>query len=584
MANDHQTFTAFGGTPIELLIAERDSRSPIEDSMDLLRLLEYPQMLGKTYLDHAGTTPWAKSLINTYAASMADTLYGNPHSEHKPSRDADDRVERTRRKALEFFNADPDDFELIFTPNATGAIKLVHDCFRDYSSDPDGRSWWYGYHKDSHTSVVGVREGTRNHRCYRNDREVDLWIEARGLGGAAAHEVGLFAYPGQSNMTGRRYPLDWPVRIRNRVKAEVYTLLDAAALASTAQIDLSDATRAPDLIAVSFYKIFGMPNLGALLVRKSSPVVEILKRRKFFSGGTVDMVIVVNDAWVDRKSPLHSRLEDGTLPFTSIFALDIAIDIHKKLYGPTPMKYISMHTSRLIKKLYDELTSLRHTNGVPVVKIYKDLTSIFGESHLQGATIAFNVQKSIGGLVSYMDVEREANEKDIYVRSGSLCNPGGFATYLNWSPKELKEAWNWGHKCSEPEPEFQGKPLGVVRASLGAMSNETDLETFVKFLRETYVDRVYSSGGPMHEVGVVAEPPKSRGRDVTAAVFKVEERRTLSREAAFVKDGLLQPPKVDEIIRVDERSVDKEKSMSLKSSGSRIRRVRRSIMGVLRAH
>ncbi|KAF7191706.1 Molybdenum cofactor sulfurase [Pseudocercospora fuligena] len=334
MANDHRNFTAFGGTPIERLIAERDSRSPIEDSMDLLRLLEYPQMLGKTYLDHAGTTPWAKSLINAYAASMTDTLYGNPHSEHKPSRDADARVETTRRKALEFFNADPDDFDLIFTPNATGAIKLVHDCFRDYSSDPDGRSWWYGYHKDSHTSVVGVREGTRNHRCYRSDREVDLWIEARGLGGAAAHEVGLFAYPGQSNMTGRRYPLDWPVRIRNRVKAEVYTLLDAAALASTAQIDLSDATRAPDLIAVSFYKIFGMPNLGALLVRKSSPVTEILKRRKFFGGGAVDMVIAVNDTWVDRKATLHSRLEDGTLPFTSIFALDIAIDIQKSSTAP----------------------------------------------------------------------------------------------------------------------------------------------------------------------------------------------------------------------------------------------------------
>lgn len=34
----------------------RDSRSPIENGLDMLRLLEYPQLLGKTYLDHAGTT------------------------------------------------------------------------------------------------------------------------------------------------------------------------------------------------------------------------------------------------------------------------------------------------------------------------------------------------------------------------------------------------------------------------------------------------------------------------------------------------------------------------------------------------
>lgn len=48
--------TAPGDTPIERLMAERGSSSPTEDSMDLLRLLEYPQLLGRTYLDHAGAT------------------------------------------------------------------------------------------------------------------------------------------------------------------------------------------------------------------------------------------------------------------------------------------------------------------------------------------------------------------------------------------------------------------------------------------------------------------------------------------------------------------------------------------------
>lgn len=56
MTRETRDFTALRGSPIERFIAERDSRSPIQDSMDLLRLLEYPQMLGKTYLDHAGTT------------------------------------------------------------------------------------------------------------------------------------------------------------------------------------------------------------------------------------------------------------------------------------------------------------------------------------------------------------------------------------------------------------------------------------------------------------------------------------------------------------------------------------------------
>ncbi|SMR60494.1 unnamed protein product [Zymoseptoria tritici ST99CH_1A5] len=454
--------------------------------MEEIRALEYPQLLGKTYLDHAGTTPWAKSLVDSFATDMMTDLYGNPHSEHAPSKLADTRVEATREKALGFFNADPAEWDLVFVANATAAIKLVHDCFRDHAIEKR-QNWWYGYHKDAHTSVVGVREGTRTHRCFRNDREVELWIESRGLGGANANDLALFAYPGQSNMTGRRLPLAWPGRIQDRIRSKVYTLLDAAALVSTTQLDLSNTSTAPDFVALSFYKIFGFPNLGALLVKKSSS--QVLMNRKFFGGGTVEMVISVNDSWSSKKSHnVHSRLEDGTLPFTSIFALDLAIDTHRKIYGPSPMKTISAHTSRLIKKLYDDLTSLRHSSGIPVIVVYKDAAAVYGQAKLQGATIAFNIQSPKGDIVSFADVEKEADKNSISVRSGSLCNPGGIATYLKWSPKELRAAYDEGHRCSEPLAQVFGKPIGVVRVSLGAMSSDEDVQRFVTFVRETYLD------------------------------------------------------------------------------------------------
>lgn len=44
--------------------------------------------------------------------------------------------------------------------------------------------------------------------------------------------------------------------------------------------------------------------------------------------------------------------------------------------------------------------------------------------------MAFSVLKSVGGFVSFLEVEQEANKQGIYVRSGSLCNPGGLATHL----------------------------------------------------------------------------------------------------------------------------------------------------------
>jgi molybdenum cofactor sulfurtransferase len=287
----------------------------------------------------------------------------------------------------------------------------------------------------------------------------------------------------------------------------VYTLLDAAALVSTTELDLSNTSTAPDFVALSFYKIFGFPNLGALLVKRSS--AKVLMNRKFFGGGTVEMVISVNDSWASKKShQIHSRLEDGTLPFTSIFALDLAIDVHKRIYGPSPMKTISKHTSRLIKKLYDDMTSLRHSSGIPLITVYKDPTAVYGQAKLQGATIAFNIQNPQGEIVSFAEVEKEADKQGISVRSGSLCNPGGIATYLKWSPKELRAAYDEGHRCSEPLAQVFGKPIGVVRVSLGAMSSDEDIEKFVTFVRETYLDVALSEDAKLAVPVDIACPMK----------------------------------------------------------------------------
>lgn len=241
-------------------------------------------------------------------------------------------------------------------------------------------------------------------------------------------------------------------------------------------------------MALSFYKIFGFPNIGALIVRKDS--AHVLESRKYFGGGTVEMIIAVNDTWhVKKDSSIHDRLEDGTLPFHSIFALDHAMNVHERLYGSNPMKFISMHTAQLGRQLYESMTGLKHANGLPLCRIYKDENAVYGDPAVQGATIAFNVQKADGGLIGFQEVEEAADDRNIFVRSGSLCNPGGVATYLNWSPAEMKAAHAAGHRCSNPTQLMLGKPTGVVRVSLGAMNTAADLHTLIRFLDETYVSK-----------------------------------------------------------------------------------------------
>lgn len=68
-----------------------------------------------------------------------------------------------------------------------------------------------------------------------------------------------------------------------------HVLLDAAALAPTSTISLSDYPEV-DAMAVSFYKMFGFPTgVGALVVKKSF-LAKL--RRPWFAGGNVDVVQV----------------------------------------------------------------------------------------------------------------------------------------------------------------------------------------------------------------------------------------------------------------------------------------------------
>ncbi|EDO01793.1 hypothetical protein SS1G_04268 [Sclerotinia sclerotiorum 1980 UF-70] len=222
-----------------------------EDNMEYnktveeLRKHEYPMLKDAVYLDHAGTTLYSKSLMERYMADMMSNLYGNPHSASTSSQLSTSRIENTRLSVLQFFNADPADFDVVFVANATAGIKLVMDAFR---SQPGG--FLYGYHQDSHTSLVGVREDAASCRCLDDDA-VERWLSGSENLVTKKHdaEIGLFAYPAQSNLDGRRLPLSWPRKVRDLIsqtQSTTYTLLDASALVSTSPLDLSDARKAAD--------------------------------------------------------------------------------------------------------------------------------------------------------------------------------------------------------------------------------------------------------------------------------------------------------------------------------------------------
>ncbi|KAI9658820.1 MAG: hypothetical protein M1831_003846 [Alyxoria varia] len=499
------------------------------------------------YLDHAGTTLYAKSLLERFSTDLITNLYGNPHSASPSSQLSTSRVDDCRHAALRLFNADPAHYDLVFVANATAGIKLVIEALRVQQ-----RGFWYGYHRDSHTSLVGAREeATAGHHCFTSDEEVESWLnDRRGCNspaqathddmvdhstacaredGASSQsscssaaqrsdvdetsssmssenhsglmeqgygprnifnsQINVLAYPAQSNMNGRRLPLSWTRKthdMRMNDGRSCYTLLDAAALVSTSPLDLSDPGIAPDFTVLSFYKMFGFPDLGAVVVRKDAS--GLLNRRKYFGGGTVDMVTCDKEQWhAPKTSALHDMLEDGTLPVRNIIALQLAIDVHKELYGS--VDDVSKHTLWLHNMFYERLTAIHHHNGVPLCNIYMGTDGCEREADTYGPIIAFNMRSASGAWVSNAEVEKLSSIRNIHLRTGGLCNPSGMATALNLAPWELKQNFSAGVRCDGQSDVVNGKPTGLIRVSFGAMSTKRDVETFAKFLKEFFVEK-----------------------------------------------------------------------------------------------
>lgn len=357
-------------------------------------------------------------------------------------------VDKTRRRALYFFGADPELFDLVFVANATAGVKLVAEAFRDLGEKTTKKSFWYGYHSEVHSSILGVREITEDrYHCFASDEEVERFLDDTQqdtIRGPGDSELGLFAYPGQSNLSGRRLSKAWPRRIRrNPALRNTYSLFDAAALAMTCPLNtlFGDSDAAPDFTCLSLYKIFGFPDLGALIVRRDSG--HILNLRKYFGGGTIAQVFPLNGySHTVKKGPglggprglwsIHDAVEDGTLPFHSILALSLAIDTHFRLYGSmvrrlslhsaseltNPQAAVSHHCTNLAVLLYRKLAELRYPDGSLVVELYTDPVTGYKDPSLQGAIFAFNVLRQDRSYVSWLEVERAANSAGVLIRAG----------------------------------------------------------------------------------------------------------------------------------------------------------------------
>src|SRR5579872_1606085 len=440
--------------------------------LDRLRATEYRRLdeNGQVYLDYTGGSIAAESQLQKHFDLLSSGVFGNPHSASPASARMTEHVERTRRHILSYFNAPPEDYILVFTQNASAALKLVGESF------PFAPGSRYLLTFDNHNSVNGIREFARTKGATISyaplvmpDLRLDLAQLERLLGEAGSNNANLFAFPAQSNFSGVKHPLDLVAKAQSN---GWQVLLDAAAFVPTSPLDLSAVQ--PDFVTLSFYKMFGHPTgVGALLIRRSAlPSLQ----RPWFAGGTVNFASVQGQAHVLSRN--EAAFEDGTLNYLSIPAVEIGFQ-HLESIG---IETIAERVRCLTGWLLEELLALRHSNGRAMVRIYGPATT-----QSRGGTVTLNLYDPQGHLLDYRRVEELAGAEGISLRTGCFCNPGAGETSEGLTEEDMRAGFTMGPDINllsfvRMMQERGHKSAGSIRASIGLVTNFADVWRFREFV------------------------------------------------------------------------------------------------------
>ncbi|KAG5683520.1 hypothetical protein PVAND_012794 [Polypedilum vanderplanki] len=419
-----------------------------------------------TYLDTTGAALYGESQMREVCQVLTTNLISNPHS----SKVTEDIIDKVRQRVLKHFNADPDDYSIIFTSGCTAALKIVGECFQF----GDNGAFYY-FANSLHTSVLGLREIVQTDKIIPVSESMLSVINMKHNGSS------LFTYPAQCNYNGQKYSLKIIEKVHEN--PNMFVLLDAAAFLSTSKLDMS--IYKPDYVALSFYKIFGTPTgLGALIISKRG--AENLKK-KYYGGGTVKYALAKDMNWHEKRDGISEKFEDGTPNFQGILSLHTSFKYFENLLGDEFIERISSHVFNLGKYFYHNMKSFKHYNQQPVTIFYHN--SDFDDIQTQGGVVTFNLKRPDGSFVGYTEFASIAALHNIIIRTGCFCNSGACQTHLKFTTEEIMDRLHAGFICGDSNDLINDKPTGCIRVSFGYMNTKRDVDKLLKIVEFCYVQK-----------------------------------------------------------------------------------------------
>ena len=452
-------------------------RDADEDAVEVLRAREYARLDAQdhVYLDYAGGGLYADSQLREHQALLRNGIFGNPHSNSPTSRLSTGLAEQARRAVLAFFSASPDEYTVVFTANASAALRLVGESY------PFTAGSQFLLTADNHNSVNGIREFARS----RDADVVYVPLHAPDL----RHDGTEYSPPSIV-----RRPAGTPLRIPGPV--ELFRRSPSARLGergagprlgrAPGRVRIrADEQPRPVAMAPRFRRhllvqAVRVPDGDRIADRAprgarppATPVVRGRDHRHRFGRGAASHA----------RPTTRSVSRTGRSTYLGLPAIEIGLR-HLASVG---MPAIHGRAGSMTRLLLEQMSMLRHPDGAPLVRLYGPTDDVD-----RGGTVAFNLLDRAAASWTSSKVEASAADRRISVRTGCFCNPGASEAARGLTAPEMERVFELGRTPSVEDFRrlLPGRALGAVRVSVGIATTQRDISRFRgAFLQDQADDR-----------------------------------------------------------------------------------------------
>lgn len=240
----------------------------------------------EAYLDNAATTKVRPEVISAMTEALKE-VYGNPGSIHKIGRDAEDVLEKARKKIAATIGAAGE--EIIFTSGASEGNNHIIKAFIKEGAH-------FITTKIEHPSVLRVMEYAQTQGVKVDFLSVDEWgqIDLKNLEEKVDKNTALVSIMMVNNETGAFHDPEVISKIIRKKSSRAKFHVDAVQGYQKFPIDVRKMDI--DFMTVSAHKVHGPKGCGFIFVRKGQRPQSLLiggEQERGFRAGTVNVPSIV---------------------------------------------------------------------------------------------------------------------------------------------------------------------------------------------------------------------------------------------------------------------------------------------------